>query len=241
MKRMIGLAALGLVFVTAVSCDTEQPTAQGARTAGIQFVARAPVANMQDLWDRYRDLNNNGQLDSGEPFRGVLCEPIGLEVPEDAPVPWTFSVEISVIRAGTVTPILVTAPVARADFRSTTVDDQRVILGVTPELPAFDGFVHVNPRRVFDGNLTALAGCYGAVVEEANIAGEDSPFLVDLAPGDTIIVKAGKNPAPPVPIFGEEGLFFTGVITLDGRTIVPDGVIDTRDADGRLSFSYTVR
>lgn len=242
MKRLMALVGVGLVLLLVAACDTEQPTSQGPRTATVRFLSFASVPGYCDLWDRYVDSNANQIVDPGEPFDGIECGfCYDLAEPEIAAVPARFSVEVSVIRAGTTVKTVLTPASAISGFTSISDDDGREIPLGTPGDPPFAvaGYVYDHPRGEYYGSADTLSGCFLLPIEP-NIAGEPPPFEVELVPGDTILVRAGRADTPVLDLFSQLDAF-QSTLTLDGVQITPDGLSESLDAEARLSYSFTVR
>lgn len=126
------LACLPLVALVS-SCDSSQPTQVGNQT--LSFNVRAVNAGTLtfDVWDYIEDNDGDSVADDGVTY--LWCEQTasGLSA---LSVPWTFSVEMTVIRAGQTVAEAVTSTAARSDFANVAQYDTTTVLrGLTPLTP----------------------------------------------------------------------------------------------------------
>ena len=253
------VARLALVIATigvALSgCDSTQPSNIGAATASIRFSADGLVGSY-DCWELWADIS---QPPDGVPddLNQLFCEQLFVggnpEVPvvDSRPIPWRYSIAITVIRAGQTQEELI----ATSIFPGDTIDDfismtgYDTIRSVGPTR-GFDGtFYYVTPgasgtqftasARVSSGNQLWLES--QGVLGEENIMGEPPPFDVELNEGDTLIVRARKQrneDAPYLPL--DPQLVLTGTVTLGGTQIQLLGTpSSTSDNMAAVTFSFT--
>ncbi len=192
------LAAIGLC-----GCDTKQPLTQGEKTLEIDFTSTGTVWFVYDVWDKYKDSNSNGRLDEDDELIGIACDPgRQLGAPITELVPLTFSVEIVVLRNGSLVRTLITEPRAVSEYTSSTRADQTPV--GTPAAPGpisgEQGFFYRNGRTAKENSVEGFecaAITLGATAGELrlpNFGGVPPKVQVELAAGDTVIVHAGVNP-----------------------------------------------
>jgi len=123
------VSLIAMILLLAPACDTDQPLSEGEKNFGLDFSATQASAAVFDVWnytrtrtgrgprperglghrrelDEGEDLNGDGILQLGEdvaPQNGVLdtgvwCEDTTLR--SETPVPWSYSLQIDVIRSG---------------------------------------------------------------------------------------------------------------------------------------------
>ncbi len=255
-SRARGLVAL--VLLGTVGCTTEQPLQTGSQVLRVMpFTASAtyPVLCYQDVWDVFADQNGNGQADPGECV-GLECGDFSCpSTPSVRAVPWGYTVEIVVIRAGQVVRTVVTpSGAASGSILSVTEGDPDFTANQSPPPPAPPGRFHRNPRALPETNLQWVQWCSGFLnVPGANLAGRSdpdpndpgicgsptpSPWDIEVQSGDTVIVNAGFANDSVGPYTGPN---FNGSMTLDGQPITPNGITFGSEPGAHLSFSYTVR
>lgn len=245
MTRNVKFAGVLLVVGMIARCDTTQPTLQGARTVQLQIYSFGSTVEEQDVWEKYRDLNSNNERDANEPIEGYDCGSETYFVERVFRVtPWTYAAEVTVVRAGTAIRTFVTSPAAASGFPNVTVGDSEARTGFPASPPGnpSPAFRYTNPTRMYATNPIALAACYSVPFPQEQLDGVPGPTVLELLAGDTVIVKAGRNPAPiVVGVLSDEGQEFASTFTVDGVGVQPTGIRSTTENGGRLYFSYTVR
>ena len=109
MQFLKGLGGLVLLLVLAPACDSTQPTVVGLRGLTIEITSVNALMDTFFLYEIHEDLNSNGMADDGAV--GLWCERIEKRTgrvgqlptpPRIIPdsVPWGYSLEIRILRAG---------------------------------------------------------------------------------------------------------------------------------------------
>jgi len=255
-----------LLFAALLSgCDTTQPLQLDEQTYELQFDGRGASVPTYDVWDQYEDQNGNGEPDPGEPMQLFCSDQSAPDSINPTSAPFTFTVKVSILRAGQTVKEQITSANALAFGANLTGydDPSNIIQGVTPDKAPIveDGrtFIFRNPRRVsavnrdvvlatintlnqlnpavyFLGNGLCSTGDPG----EAMIDSEPQPMAIVLRKGDTIIVEARRGIDPPVgiPYISEPSI--RALFLLDGREVGVRGTDRTTKEPGSgLSYSFT--
>lgn len=118
MRSIGGLVCLSLLVVGLVGCDTEQPLQAGAQEATLTFSSPGVLGGTSSqvlirsyvVWRGFEDNNGDSQPD-GDEFR--FCQTFSSNSApahvDPASVPWSFTIDVSVIRAGTTSPERITS------------------------------------------------------------------------------------------------------------------------------------
>ena len=250
MKKLEVVGGLLLALALLPRCNTEQPLKTGTQTASLDF-ASYTTGELVDVWDRYRDRNND-DIAQKEEFVGTECgdtypAPSGShkEVIPHAAL-WGFSAQVQIIPAGTTTPIDLLPPSAATGFTNfPTAPDDTTQYPADPPIPdqppGFDpAFLYLKPRRMLNVSSDVMR-CTSAERPVTNLGGFPLPFFFTLEPGDTVIVTAGRNPRPPFPAWSNNPKSFDAVLRVNGIVVIPQGTTTTNAVGGTISFSYQSR
>ena len=249
MGKLWGLAGAVVSLLLASSCDTTQPLDAGQQTFSITMEAFADTEAF-DIWDVLVDttIPPDGVPDVEADFK--RCVVSTSSSAGSAPVPWNYSAEISVVRAGSTTEEVVESSVdGPRPFSSLTPYDDTLLDNTDEQpLPPFEegSLFFVNGRTVTTGNRDFIESCAGIAlsVSEPNVLGQPGAFNIVLNPGDTIIVRARKQLVTRSEVGGlfRNGAELSSGTSLDGRAVLPKGTLDTDDEDGSgLSYSFTLQ
>jgi len=251
-------AVAGIVsVVAAVSCSSTQPTSIGTRQATVSFSATALVG-LYNCYDTYRDDSNppDGIPDT---FLAFVCE----EVVEQSPpvqtrviraVPWRYSIKITVVPAGGVNEQLVLSSDAAIvgssvepgdfveDFESLTAYD---LGGTTVPDKNVDNIYFVNGKQVSNGSPLYLSTIF-MDPGIPNILTEPEVFPFNLNTGDTVIVRARKQPfsdaLPYLPQSPDPEIKIKASLTVSGVVVTTQGSTEsTIDDSAGITFSFTVQ
>jgi hypothetical protein len=247
MRSVLRIAALALALSGLWACDSEQPLQGGPRVAVVSLDAVAQL-EYYDVWEVWDDLDGNGSpevrvVEGVPPVPVWRCDDPG--VVTDGQLPWSYAIEVAVLRRGSVTReiIATTSRGLQAFSSSTPFDPASAPIGALPPV----GTRHyINGVRVSRGNGFYLQACLGAeTLPIPNLAGRTNPPTLDvpLNPGDTIIVSARLARASANQIFPSfyPNPVLNGSIQIDGRPVPIVGSSQSTDDDGAgLTFSYTV-
>ncbi len=265
MRQMICLAVLVLGLISISGCETTQPQQIGSQTLQIEIEAGNAAVNVFDVWEQYFDINNDGIPDETDPDGNILSpplqtvcrrgfDPFGNEVIAVQNTPWNYSVEISIIRAGTtVTQRLTTTEALTATFNMTPYSETSILGAQQPneDCPPLAicnliGRFAATHRIVIDSTHPDCPG--SPVLGDPRMSGTlenplPPPFTIEVEKGDTVLVKARKSFSPPegVEINNAEptlqGSLFLGgarILNLSGTSVSPP------EQGAGISFSFTV-
>lgn len=245
--------ALALILAGA-ACDTEQPTDAGEQIVTITVEGRATVQKW-NVWDVWIDVDGNCEINEPPDFEASFkfCEE--LTGPQNAVgtlVPWRYSAELAVIRAGTTQEELVATSIGTANqFSNLSYYDVRVFqpLADRPCSGTPNGLLSVNGRQVSAANFDVLDGCIGADgLLPANVLGQPGQYDVAVRQGDTVVFRARKGrtdkPSQANPYVGilEGEVEQSARMYIDGVEIEPLGDPSTgSDEGGGISISTRLR
>ena len=264
MRQMICLAVLALCLISISGCETTQPQQIGSQNMQIEILTGNAAVGVFDVWEAYFDTNNDGIPDETDPDGNILLPPVqticrrafesgGEEVIAVQNTPWNYSLEISIIRAGTtVIERLTTTEALNSIFNMTPYADGLLAGAQQPgaDCPLLAtcnlvGRLPSTHRIVIDSTHPSCPG--SPVLGDPRMSGTlasplPPPFTTEVEKGDTILVKARKNFAPPegVEIGSEptlQGSLFLGgvrILNLTGTSV------STPDQAAGISFSFTV-
>jgi len=240
----------------AVGCDSTQPDRVESRTASVSFRTFAKV-DTYDCYEVWQDTSNpqDGVPDVNTGF--VTCEPTQpAPVKEIRPIPWRYSVRISVVRKGTTSEEVVFSDsglfgssVESGDpnpFVSMTEFDETA--PPLPDRPPADDIYFLNGKRVSLGNPTYLAFA-GIDVGTPNILTQPltpaPTFDFTVSTGDTIVIRARKQAfadAPPYLHFDQDPeVTLESVLALGGTPVTTSGAtVSSYDDKSGFSNSFTV-
>ncbi len=228
-----GLLAAGVLHLGA--CDATQPLQEGARPFTIRVVASAPV-HMVDIWDWWVDDDGDGNPDRQVGFN---C------IPQSAPIvaafiPWYYSAELTLIRAGTTEELTVATSLGTPNpFSNRTPADETIVQSLADFRDGPN--IYLNGRRVTQGSADYIENCLGIVLAPANILGEPETFGVELEPGDTVILRARKQLVSASPYSINE---FNQLPTLraeaflDGQPVAPVAGNQSSDETDGSGFTF---
>jgi len=243
---------MALVVLVLVGCDTTQPDRDQTRLASLTFAAQAIV----DIYNCYEVWLDTSDPPDGTPDERVAeyCEPA---VPPDGaevfraqrPVPWRYSLSVSVIRAGSTTEEIVGSSIQPQDLIDDFVSmtDYDPTQDQAPARPPAGTIYYQSPLQVSVGHPAFFASV-GAPVRTPNILGQETPsFDFEVNSGDTVIVRARKqavselpsgiNPDQITEVQLDAKLFVEGVQVATNGMKPPSS---TADKAG-FSFSFTLQ
>jgi hypothetical protein len=255
-------AVSAAALVVLVGCKSTQPDRVQARTASVSLRTSAKV----DIYDCYEVWQDQSAPPDGIPdvYTGFnTCDPTppgpggGTVVKATRSVPWRYSIEITIIRAGTTNEQVVTSTSGLigssidpggtiAAFASMTEFDATAESLI--DRPHQDDLYFINGKRVSLGNPFYLAFA-GIDVGTPNILTQPltvSPtFDFVVASGDTILVRArkqGVTDAPPFIHFDQDPeITLEGTLSVGGQAVTTNGVPSSSILDkSGFSVSYTV-
>jgi len=239
--------AIAVTILATASCDSEQPATTTSAAASLTVSASAQVDNNW-CWDMWFDEDGVGgcEFDLQQKF----CQVVDNEAKNSHPVPWRYTVQVSVIRAGQTTPQVIGSSVVPndnvQDFVSLTPYDPVVSPGIPK---ANDGQIcYLNGVTVSRGTQTWLQA-NGYDIGTPNILETNPSFDFELQQGDTVIVEARKQSRNDAPNFlqdpedlSDADLILTGTLTVAGGSVLVNGTQFSPTADkAGFSFSYTRR
>jgi hypothetical protein len=245
-----------LLVLSGVACDTEQPTDAGEQIVSVSVTGNGTVEKW-DVWEEWSDADGDCDPDPNG-FRTLECLPANDTL--STTVPWRYSAEISVIRAGSTVEEVVATSLGTADeFSSLSFyDDLGAIEPVSNRCPGDPGTVWVRGNRysasqgrtesLMDKSIMELCLGYSEpLLKEANVLGQVDKFDVVVRQGDTVVFRARKgrdgtlesNPYDAVAIGAVDQ---TALMFVDGLEVEPLGDAATGDADGGgISISFRIR
>ncbi len=135
MRQLVCLAVLALCLIPMAGCDSEQPQGSDAQTMQVLIQAGNASAGLYDVWEQYYDANLDGIPDETDPMGNFLPQPVfvacrrafqnGQPISGTGKTPWEYSLEISIIRAGTTTiERLTTTEALNSTFNMTPYSDE---------------------------------------------------------------------------------------------------------------------
>jgi hypothetical protein len=107
-----------LLVALLAACDSTQPLEADQKMAQISFQGASALTRTYNVWDMYEDADGDTLPDDldgdGVGDLYLFCQDIGVgsQALTPASVPWRFSVEVSIIRAGTTVPEVLTQEAA---------------------------------------------------------------------------------------------------------------------------------
>jgi hypothetical protein len=243
-------AVLGCALIVSVGCDSSQPESSSQATAAVSVSARAKSL-LFSCYDVWQDQDFDGNPDV---FLQTFCEETS--TPAQHPVPWNYSIDISVIHKGSTveeTVISTTGLLGTSvkpgdgveDFVSLTAYDPAVTPGGPhPDDDTTLGIYYLNTRTVSRGSQVYLS-FLGLNLGTPNILTAPEPFEFTVVSGDTIIVRARKQALAASPSFlpfdPDPELIIQANLTVNGAGVTPSGSQTSSFADGAgMTFSYTV-
>lgn len=245
------VAAITIFLLALGACASSEPDRSVSRTASLQVAARAQYF-LFECWDIFQVQPDSSEVDTGFD----VCDQLVTQ--EIRPVPWRYTLSISVIHAGTTTEQIVTSIDGRPgssvdpgnsvpDYISMTDFDPVAVRLSDGQRPPDGDLVFRNGNRVSVGSPIYLNALHYQVPGPPNVLGASPSFDFTVSSGDTIIVRARKQALADSPGFlvGEQvspSLFLTATLLVGGSPIIPSGGISKTDFADRsgFTFSYTV-
>jgi hypothetical protein len=249
MKNAWQAKAFGAIIsaVVLAGCSSTQPDTIATRSASLSFETKASVA----LWYCYES-----------PF--TYCFPdeegaIPVQKFADRPVPWRYSIEVTIIRAGTVYPVLATSVsgvLGSSVVPLDSVDDFVSLTDYDPDQPPAPDKVVPGIGTFTDGKKVSSASpIYLATVFVdpgiPNILdivsatpGTPATFDFELNTGDTVIVRARKQQVTQAPQVTPpyENIKLSATLSVAGSNVTGQGPqTSSIDDKSGFTFSFTVR
>lgn len=141
MRRVVGLGAMLLAIALGPGCDSDTPLQAGEQTLGLRVTATNAVVRTIDVWNVFEDQNNDEMPDGMVTLWCQLVfdnDPMTSDDPHRRTaisVPWTFAIQISVLREGASERELLTSPEALEPRTNIAEYDTSVVLGVANPQP----------------------------------------------------------------------------------------------------------
>lgn len=248
-----------LSVVALAACSSTQPDHISTRNASLTFAASGDLGSL-DCYEIWQDTSNpldgfpDVFLDQSQCFEN-------LTPPQQRPLPWHFSVIITVIRSGTTFEDLVFSD----DGVPGTTSDPRLGLDEYFSMTDFDPSEPPAVLRDPDGDIYYLNGkevTWGSRVYQSaysascpncpldvgtpNIAGGSPSFDFALNSGDTVLVRVRKQTISHspgyLPVGSVPNIKLTAQLSIGGVPVATNGAMESSNIDGStLSFSYTVK
>jgi hypothetical protein len=242
-------------------CSSTQPDRAANRSGSLSFRAQAKLGllNCYDLWqDTSNPLDGSPDVD----LQQRQC----FEIPNSSisrPIPWHYSVIITLIPAGTTTEQLLTSTDGFLGTTSLANDDLDTYFSLTDYdpseppatvRPAFGDIVYVNGKEaswgspIYQGAYSDSCPSCPMDLGPPNLVSGPTNFDFPLNSGDTVVVRARKQdlahspgfiPAEVTPLQIEIVLIAT--LSIGGVPVTPNGsALTSTDDASDLTFSYTV-
>lgn len=252
--RVRAVVLLGSILAAA-GCSTTQPDTLGSRTASLRIDARFDTT---ELFNCYQIWSND--IDGVLVYQGFNeCYPASLATPTNRPVPWRYSLGITVLHRGSSTEELVTSlsgVLGTSLIPGDGIDD---FISMTPydatepdadfknpeERPGYGTVQFLNGKKVSRGHPLWLE-TNNFFLGDPNILTASPTFDFEVNSGDTVIVRARKQVVADAPDFlprnPNPNIRINGVLSVGGITVIPSGTKQSSIEDGAgLSFSFTVQ
>jgi hypothetical protein len=253
-----------MISVLAVwNCTTTQPDSITTRNASLSVSVTA-LLDLYNCYERWRDVNSDGLIDAtNDEFQGMQCDPAPGTTKTHRPVPWHYSLSVSLIRAGTTTEEIAvsTSGVIGSSVQpreNPLIPDYISMTGYDPDMPPVGdtniGNIYlINGKTVTPGSPVYLSA-NGFNLGEPNLLGEFGAsgaaptFDFSMNSGDTVIVRARKQPfsltEPFMPLSVDSEVAFSAVLAVGGvqvSTSPGSPVTSTFDDGAGITFSFTVQ
>lgn len=211
MRSMLGAASIVLLALALVSCDTTQPLTLDQQTFELQMTAFGAQTGIFDVYDGYEDSDLDGQPDDtnddGQPdfFLHCLNRTFAPFAGNPTSVPWGFTIVITILRAGEITPEQITSTAAATgpELSVSEYDTTLVIPGGVPAAPApitigTRTFRFMNGRILSVANRDVMAATTSPLVEldPATYGTKGSGRCSTFDPGPTLIDSATSSVYP---------------------------------------------
>ncbi len=240
-----------VLFVSVLAlagCKTTQPDRVNAGVASLTIKGNASML-LENCYEIWQDGDGDGIPDTDTGFR--QCFDAG---PTQGPLPWRYSLSISVIHAGTTTEEIVTSTTGLVgssvepndnipDFLSLT-DYSTYVIAAPPRDPAAGNF-YVNGQQVTQGSQVWL-NFLGLDFGPANILGATNSFDFNITSGDTIVVRLRKQAyaqaQPFIALDDSSEIKLSASLSVGGVEVATRGATETDRTDGAgITFSFTVQ
>jgi hypothetical protein len=256
--RVRAAVLLGSILAVA-GCSTTQPDSVGTRTASLSIEVRADhvgIFNCYELWAN--DINGvPAYIGVNECYEELDNE--GHPVFSNRPVPWRYTLTVSIIHRGSTTEEVVTSVsglVGSSVQPGDGIDDYVSLSPYDPsdqpadfkepqERPGYGLVQFLNGKQVSAGSPFWLTP-NGFELGEPNILLAPTTFDFEVDSGDTVIVRARKQLMVDsqgfLPRIPDPKLQLSGTLSVGGVQVVPSGTKVSSTADGSgVSFSFTVQ
>ena len=233
MRTISGLACILLLALISLSCDTTQPLLLEQQGFELSLRATGTIVRLMDVYTGFEDNDGDGQPD-GDPFLFCLWRftvndngDVVIDTRGPTSVPWGYTIEVSVLAAGTTDPQLIVSEqaVLDSDVNLSEYDTTDSIFGPVPGLPpiTIDGrtFKFTNGTIQTEAKQSVMASTTNPLAEldPANygtkgggvcsdfypgspgidrLSGAINPFPITLKKGDTLIVGARRAVDGPI-------------------------------------------
>jgi len=241
--RKVLTAITATLILASTSCDTTQPTGGGSQVITITASASGLV-DVWQIWDTWADTDEPEDFvpDVKTVFHKCVLQPD----PVSASVPWPYSAEITLIRAGTTDEIPLRSTVDDTDPFSSITPYDTGVLRTVPDAPREGRFYFLDGREVaattrdYIDNCTNLGSSFG----DSNIVGEPVEFSWEVEQGDTIVFRARKQldaEANPYQSVVSTGVVLFSSYFVDGRGVTPAGTTFSASDGGGFTASVSTR
>jgi len=246
MKNAWRATALGAILSALVitGCSSTQPDRIETRSASLSFETKASVT----IWVCYES-----------PF--LYCFPVmdgGAQRVVDRPAPWRYSLEVTIIRAGTVYPTLAissTGVLGTSIYPGDGVADFVSLTDYDPDQPPAPdrtefGIDWTNGKTVSAANPLYLQwtsddpGAPNLLDIVSATPGTPATFDFELNSGDTVVVRARKQEVTASPSFDPpyENVKLSAFLSVSGSPVSAQGPQTSSIEDkAGFTFSFTVR
>ena len=257
-SQAVVMAASALALA---ACDTTQPDRISGRTGSLTVQAGAAAIELLECYEIWQDLEPAGMPD-GVPetfLQQSQCFETGRTAAK--PVPWHYSLAVTIIPAGSTTEQLV---ISRDGVVGTTIgngelsDDFISMTDFDPDVPPsilrppLGDIYFLNGKEVSRGSPVYLgafsASCPSCPIDlgAANVLTGPASFDFDVNSGDTIIVRARKqrygDSAGYIPADPNPQLRISATLAIGGVPVAVNGTSDSPNEDGTgFAFSFTVQ
>jgi hypothetical protein len=220
-----------------LSCSTTQPTSAGPQVVAVTASAFGLVQVFL-VYEKFEDVS---QPPDGVPdlFRAYECVPQNQFV--SVSIPWPYSAEAAVIRAGTVDEIIVAASEPFSNLTPYDTATPQPVSDLAPSPP----FYFINGVQTTTASPFFLERCRpGVTFEPSNILGQPVVFEFELAQGDTFVFRARKqlivdaSPYAQIPLSVPD---MTANFFVDGRQVTPSGTTSDSQDGGGFTASVSTR
>lgn len=248
MRRASLVLTLIAAAAAASSCDSTQPDRIEQKTASV-FISALALAIDVDCFDVWEDTNNDfaPDLNTGR----VQCFQSPQGQANQVPVPWRYSLVISVIREGNTTEELIATSLDPSDsipdFGSLTPYDTAVNTGGSHDHQGTT--YYLNGRQASTGSQLFVESL-GIILGPPSVLGVSPTYDFTVNRGDTIIVRARKESVATMPgylsVFPAETppprVQLEGRLLIGGQEVQPSGTVHGSGDDGAsVYYSFTVK